>query len=113
MKYVVIAALLGLIQGIKFAPPAPGPYASDSFFGMNMYKSFDAIIATYHDQGLIPFKTLTFGNGVNFTAGLNVVRTSPDHGTAYDIAGKNIANPSSFKSAILQALNIIKNRQKN
>tara|TARA_A100001234_G_scaffold176446_2_gene158184 strand:- start:948 stop:1949 length:1002 start_codon:yes stop_codon:yes gene_type:complete len=90
-----------------------GPYASDSFFGTNMYKSFDAIIATYHDQGLIPFKTLTFGNGVNFTAGLNVVRTSPDHGTAYDIAGKNIANPSSFKSAILQALNIIKNRQKN
>ena len=90
-----------------------GPYASDSFFGTNIYKSFDAIIATYHDQGLIPFKTLTFGNGVNFTAGLDVVRTSPDHGTAYDIAGKNIANPSSFKSAILQALNIIKNRKKN
>ena len=90
-----------------------GPFASDSFFGTNMYKSFDAIIASYHDQGLIPFKTLTFGNGVNFTAGLDIVRTSPDHGTAYDIAGKNIANPSSFKSAILQALNIIKNRKKN
>ena len=90
-----------------------GPFASDSFFGTNMYKSFDAIIASYHDQGLIPFKTLTFGNGVNFTAGLDIVRTSPDHGTAYDIAGKNIANPSSFKSAIIQALNIIKNRKKN
>ena len=90
-----------------------GPFASDSFFGNNMYKSFDAIIASYHDQCLIPFKTLTFGNGVNFTAGLDIVRTSPDHGTAYDIAGKNIANPSSFSSAILEALNIIKNRKKN
>ena len=90
-----------------------GPFASDSFFGTNMYKSFDAIIASYHDQGLIPFKTLTFGNGVNFTAGLDIVRTSPDHGTAYDIAGKNIANPSSFSSAILEELNIIKNRKKN
>ena len=90
-----------------------GPFASDSFFGTNMYKSFDAIIASYHDQGLIPFKTLTFGNGVNFTAGLDIVRTSPDHGTAYDIAGKNIANPGSFSSAILEALNIIKNRKKN
>ena len=90
-----------------------GPFASDSFFGTKMYKSFDAIIASYHDQGLIPFKTLTFGNGVNFTAGLDIVRTSPDHGTAYDIAGKNIANPSSFSSAILEALNIIKNRKKN
>ena len=90
-----------------------GPFASDSFFGTNMYKSFDATIASYHDQGLIPFKKLTFGNGVNFTAGLDIVRTSPDHGTAYDIAGKNIANPSSFSSAILEALNIIKNRKKN
>ena len=90
-----------------------GPFASDSFFGTGMYKYYDAIIAAYHDQGLIPFKTLTFGNGVNFTAGLNIVRTSPDHGTAYDIAGKNIANPSSFNSAILEALNIIKNRKKN
>ena len=67
----------------------------------------------YKRQGLIPFKTLTFGDGVNFTAGLKIVRTSPDHGTAYDIAGKNIANPNSFKSAILQALNILKNREIN
>lgn len=89
-----------------------GPFASDSFFGSNLYKKYDAIMACYHDQGLIPFKTLTFGKGVNFTAGLNIVRTSPDHGTAYDISGKNIANPSSFKSAILTALNILKNRVK-
>ena len=89
-----------------------GPFASDSFFGSKLYKSYDAIIASYHDQGLIPFKTLTFGNGVNFTAGLDKVRTSPDHGTAYDIAGKNIANPNSFKAAILQAINILKSRGK-
>ena len=89
-----------------------GPFASDSFFGSDAYKKYDAIIASYHDQGLIPFKTLTFGKGVNYTAGLNVVRTSPDHGTAYNIAGKNIANESSFKSAIVTALNILKNRGK-
>lgn len=100
-------------QVLKSGLNISGPFASDSFFGTGMYKSYDAIIAAYHDQGLIPFKTLTFGNGVNFTAGLNIVRTSPDHGTAYDIAGKNIANPSSFNSAILEALNIIKNRKKN
>ena len=100
-------------QVLKSGLDISGPFASDSFFGTGMYKSYDAIIAAYHDQGLIPFKTLTFGNGVNFTAGLNIVRTSPDHGTAYDIAGKNIANPSSFSSAILEALNIIKNRKKN
>ena len=65
-----------------------GPYSADSFFGSNNFQKFDAVIASYHDQGLIPFKTITFGNGVNFTAGLNMVRTSPDHGTAYEIAGK-------------------------
>ena len=90
-----------------------GPYASDSFFGSQSYKNFDAIVATYHDQGLIPFKTLTFGKGVNFTAGLDIVRTSPDHGTAYDISGKNIANYDSFKSAILTSIEIVKNRGKN
>ena len=77
------------------------------------YKNFDAIVATYHDQGLIPFKTLTFGKGVNFTAGLDIVRTSPDHGTAYDISGKNIANYDSFKSAIFTSIEIVKNRGKN
>ena len=90
-----------------------GPYASDSFFGSKLYKNFDAIVATYHDQGLIPFKTLTFGKGVNFTAGLNIIRTSPDHGTAYDISGKNIANYDSFKYAIFTAIEIVKNRGKN
>lgn len=87
-----------------------GPYAADSFFGSNNYKNFDAIIASYHDQGLIPFKTLSFGQGVNFTAGLNKVRTSPDHGTAYEIAGKGIADESSFKEAVFTALQIFKNR---
>lgn len=87
-----------------------GPYAADSFFGSNTFSKFDAIIATYHDQGLIPFKTLTFGNGVNFTAGLNKVRTSPDHGTAYEIAGKGIADNSSFKEALFSAIQIVRNR---
>lgn len=87
-----------------------GPYAADGFFGANTYKQFDAILAAYHDQGLIPFKTLSFGNGVNYTAGLNKVRTSPDHGTAYDIAGKGEADHSSFKEAVFMALRIFKNR---
>ncbi|WP_417619395.1 4-hydroxythreonine-4-phosphate dehydrogenase PdxA [Oceanihabitans sediminis] len=87
-----------------------GPYAADSFFGSNNYTNFDAIIASYHDQGLIPFKTLSFGQGVNYTAGLNKVRTSPDHGTAFEIAGKNVADNSSFKEAVFKALEIFKNR---
>jgi 4-hydroxythreonine-4-phosphate dehydrogenase len=87
-----------------------GPYAADSFFGSNNYKNFDAIIASYHDQGLIPFKTLSFGQGVNFTAGLNKVRTSPDHGTAYEIAGKGLADENSFKEAVFSAIQIFKNR---
>lgn len=87
-----------------------GPYAADSFFGSNNYKNFDAIIASYHDQGLIPFKTLSFGQGVNFTGGLNRIRTSPDHGTAYEIAGKGIADENSFKEAVFTAIKIFKNR---
>ncbi len=87
-----------------------GPYAADSFFGSGNYKNFDAIIASYHDQGLIPFKTLSFGQGVNFTAGLNKIRTSPDHGTAYELAGKNEANEGSFKEAVFAALDIYKSR---
>lgn len=87
-----------------------GPYAADSFFGSDNYKQFDAIIASYHDQGLIPFKTLSFGEGVNFTAGLEKIRTSPDHGTAFDIAGKGIANESSFKEAVFLAIQIFRNR---
>lgn len=87
-----------------------GPYAADGFFGSNNYKKFDAILAMYHDQGLIPFKALSFGNGVNFTAGLPIVRTSPDHGTAYDIAGKNIADERSLMQAIYNAIDISRQR---
>ena len=88
-----------------------GPYAADSFFGSDNFKNFDAIIAAYHDQGLIPFKTLSFGKGVNFTAGLNKIRTSPDHGTAFEIAGKGLADPSSFKEAIFKAIHIFNKRK--
>ena len=87
-----------------------GPYSADSFFGSNNYKNFDAIIASYHDQGLIPFKTLSFGEGVNFTAGLNKIRTSPDHGTAYEIAGKGIADTTSLKQALYTGIQIFNNR---
>ena len=90
-----------------------GPYSADSFFGSKQYQNYDAIVASYHDQGLIPFKTLTFGEGVNFTAGLDRIRTSPDHGTAYEIAGKGIANPKSFEEAILTAIMIYENRESN
>jgi len=76
-----------------------GPFAADAFFGKSMQDEFDAVFAMYHDQGLIPFKALTFGSGVNFTAGLPIIRTSPDHGTAFDIAGKNKANYGSFAAA--------------
>ena len=87
-----------------------GPFSADSFFGSDAYKNFDAILAAYHDQGLIPFKTLSFGKGVNYTAGLKKVRTSPDHGTAYEIAGKGKADYSSFKEAVFTALQVFKNR---
>lgn len=88
-----------------------GPYSADGFFGKGLQSQFDAVLAMYHDQGLIPFKTLAFNSGVNFTAGLNYVRTSPDHGTGYDIAGKNLADESSFKKAIYTAIDIYKNRK--
>lgn len=87
-----------------------GPFPADSFFSENNLNSFDGILAMYHDQGLIPFKTLSFSEGVNFTAGLNIIRTSPVHGVAYDIGGKKIANENSFKSAVVSACRIFKNR---
>jgi len=87
-----------------------GPYAADSFFGSESYKKFDGVLAMYHDQGLGPFKTLSFGKGVNYTAGLSEIRTSPDHGTAYEIAGKGVANHSSFKEALFKAISIFKTR---
>ena len=87
-----------------------GPFAADGFFGSGQYEKYDAVVATYHDQGLIPFKTLSFGNGVNYTAGLNKVRTSPDHGTAYEIAGKGLADYNSFKEAVYTAIDIYNSR---
>lgn len=87
-----------------------GPYSADAFFARRSYTRFDAVLAMYHDQGLIPFKTLATGEGVNFTAGISGVRTSPDHGVAFDIAGKNIADNSSFLLAIYECIDIINRR---
>jgi len=87
-----------------------GPFPADSFFQPNKYKSFDAVLAMYHDQGLAPFKTLAYEEGVNYTAALPFIRTSPDHGVAYDIAGQNIADEQSFTEAIFTAIQIFKNR---
>ncbi|OXA87348.1 4-hydroxythreonine-4-phosphate dehydrogenase PdxA [Flavobacterium hercynium] len=87
-----------------------GPFPADGFFGSGQYEKYDAVVATYHDQGLIPFKTLSFGKGVNYTAGLNKVRTSPDHGTAYDIAGKDMADFNSFKEAVYLAIDVFRSR---
>ncbi|MCD8304547.1 MAG: 4-hydroxythreonine-4-phosphate dehydrogenase PdxA [Prevotellaceae bacterium] len=87
-----------------------GPYAADGFFGTRAYEQFDGILAMYHDQGLAPFKALAMSDGVNFTAGLPLVRTSPDHGTAYDIVGKGVADETSFRQAVYTALDIFRNR---
>jgi 4-hydroxythreonine-4-phosphate dehydrogenase len=88
-----------------------GPYPADGFFGSGVFKKFDAILAMYHDQGLVPFKTLNFDEGVNYTAGLPVVRTSPAHGTAYDLVGKNLASPTSFRQALYLACDIYRKRE--
>ncbi|MGM9733435.1 MAG: 4-hydroxythreonine-4-phosphate dehydrogenase PdxA [Prevotella sp.] len=93
-------------QGIQ----AFGPYPADGFFGSGQYDKFDAVLAMYHDQGLAPFKTLAVEDGVNYTAGLPIVRTSPDHGTAYDIAGKCVADENSFRQAVYMAIDIFRNR---
>ncbi|CAD0003372.1 MULTISPECIES: 4-hydroxythreonine-4-phosphate dehydrogenase PdxA [Flavobacterium] len=87
-----------------------GPFPADGFFGSGQHEKYDAVVATYHDQGLIPFKTLSFGKGVNYSAGLNRIRTSPDHGTAYDIAGKDMADYNSFKEAVYLAIDIFRSR---
>ena len=89
---------------------AHGPYAADGFFGSGAFKQFDGVLAMYHDQGLAPFKALSFGRGVNFTAGLPVVRTSPDHGTGFDIAGQGKANGDSFREAIRLACDVRRHR---
>jgi 4-hydroxythreonine-4-phosphate dehydrogenase len=88
-----------------------GPFPADGFFGTMNYKKYDAVLAMYHDQGLIPFKTIAFENGINYTAGLPIVRTSPDHGTAYNIAGKNMASESSMREAIYLACDIVNMRK--
>lgn len=90
-----------------------GPFPSDGFFGMRTYKQYDGVLAMYHDQGLIPFKTLAFEEGINYTAGLPFVRTSPDHGTAFSIAGKNEADETSFRNALYLANDIIRQRNEN
>ncbi len=89
---------------------ALGPFAADGFFGSGSYMSFDGVLAMYHDQGLAPFKTISFNRGVNYTAGLEVIRTSPDHGTGYDIAGHDKASPDSIRSALFLAIDIYRNR---
>ena len=106
-KTIIPAIQKAKKQGLS----AFGPFPADGFFGSNRLDNFDGVLAMYHDQGLVPFKALSFGNGVNFTAGLSVIRTSPDHGTGYDISGKNLASASSFVQAIYTACNIYKNRQ--
>ena len=88
-----------------------GPYSADAFFARNQQQKFDAVLAMYHDQGLIPFKSLAYGEGINYTAGLPIVRTSPDHGTAFDIAGKNKADAGSFLAAVYGCLDIVQKRK--
>lgn len=90
---------------------AMGPYPADGLFGSESLKKFDAVLAMYHDQGLTPFKTLAFSNGVNFTAGLPIIRTSPDHGTAYELAGENMADHTSFLNAMYLAIDVFRNRE--
>jgi len=107
---VIIPALK---QAEKLGIICVGPYPADGLFGSGNFSKFDAVLAMYHDQGLIPFKTVSMDSGVNFTAGLSIIRTSPDHGTAYDIAGKNIASEESFRQALYLAYDIYQNRIKN
>ena len=90
-----------------------GPFPADGFFGSNQFEKYDAVLAMYHDQGLVPFKTLSFGRGVNFTAGLSKIRTSPDHGTAFDIAGKGVADFNSFKEAVYLAIDVFHSRNQH
>jgi 4-hydroxythreonine-4-phosphate dehydrogenase len=107
-KEVILPAI---IQAKKEGIIALGPYPADGFFGSQDYRKFDAILAMYHDQGMIPFKMTSFGNGVNYTAGLPVIRTSPSHGTAYSIAGENVASPDSFRHSLYLAIDIYKSRE--
>ncbi len=107
-KEIIIPAIE---QARKEGIIALGPYPADGFFGAEDYRKFDAILAMYHDQGLIPFKLASFERGVNYTAGLPIIRTSPSHGTAYSLAGENVASPESFRQALYLAIDIYKNRK--
>lgn len=102
-----------IVEAKKSGDIIMGPYPADGFFGALRFKKFDGVLAMYHDQGLIPFKMLHFQDGVNYTAGLPYVRTSPDHGTAFDLAGKNEADPASFRAALFAALDIYKARDRH
>ena len=102
---------LAVIEAKKNDCVVLGPYSADAFFARGIHEKFDAVLAMYHDQGLIPFKSLALGEGTNFTAGLPVIRTSPDHGTAFDIAGKNKADAGSFTASIFECIRIIHARQ--
>ncbi len=102
-----------IIEAKKKGELVMGPFPADGFFGSGNFKKFDGILAMYHDQGLIPFKSLSFGHGVNYTAGLDYIRTSPDHGTAFEIAGKNVANPRSMIRAIFYAVDIYRSRNQH
>ncbi|MBT3302103.1 MAG: 4-hydroxythreonine-4-phosphate dehydrogenase PdxA, partial [Bacteroidetes bacterium] len=92
---------------------AMGPYSADGFFGSQMYYKFDGVLAMYHDQGLAPFKSLVFDKGVNYTAGLPIIRTSPVHGTGFNIAGQGIADENSFREALFVAIQVMKNREQH
>ena len=107
-KDIIIPALIPLKE--KYTTVL-GPFPADAFFAQHLYRKFDGVLAMYHDQGLIPFKALVGADGVNFTAGLPIVRTSPAHGTAFDIAGQNVANPDSFRSAYFMAADAWQKRQ--
>ena len=98
-------------QAVSEGIMAFGPYSPDGFFGLGNYSKYDAVLAMYHDQGLTPFKALAFELGVNYTAGLPIVRTSPDHGTAYEMAGRDLADPRSMISSIFTAIDIFNHRQ--
>ena len=107
-KTIILPAIEELAdKGIQ----AFGPYAADGFFGSGAYDRFDGVLAMYHDQGLAPFKTIALESGVNYTAGLPIIRTSPDHGTAYDIAGKGVADENSMRQAIFTAIDVFRNRK--
>lgn len=105
---IIAPAIAEVSEGCRIT--AFGPYAADGFFGSGAFRHFDGVLAMYHDQGLAPFKALSMDDGVNFTAGLPFVRTSPDHGTGYDIAGKGEARPDSLRAAVYAAIDIYRRR---